>query len=57
MPRKITVAHAAGFCFGVKKAIDKAEEQDEAYIFGSLTPRRSPAWTAWASISCRAWTT
>lgn len=36
MPRKITVAHAAGFCFGVKKAIDKAEEQDEAYIFGSL---------------------
>lgn len=36
MPRKITIAHAAGFCFGVKKAIDKAEEQAEAYIFGSL---------------------
>ena len=36
MPRKITIAHAAGFCFGVKKAIDRAEQQDEAYIFGSL---------------------
>lgn len=36
MPRKITVAQAAGFCFGVKKAIDRAEQQDEAYIFGSL---------------------
>lgn len=36
MPRKITLAQAAGFCFGVKKAIDRAEEMDEAYIFGSL---------------------
>ena len=36
MPRKITIANAAGFCFGVKKAIDRAEQQDEAYIFGSL---------------------
>jgi len=36
MPRKITIASAAGFCFGVKKAIDRAEQQDEAYIFGSL---------------------
>ena len=36
MPRKITVAHAAGFCFGVQKAIDRAEKQDESYIFGSL---------------------
>lgn len=36
MSRKITVAQAAGFCFGVKKAIDRAEQQDEAYIFGSL---------------------
>ena len=36
MPRKITIANAAGFCFGVKKAIDRAEQQDEAFIFGSL---------------------
>jgi 4-hydroxy-3-methylbut-2-enyl diphosphate reductase len=36
MPRKITIAGAAGFCFGVKKAIEKAEQQKEAYIFGSL---------------------
>lgn len=36
MPRKITLAQAAGFCFGVKKAIDVAEKMDEAYIFGSL---------------------
>jgi 4-hydroxy-3-methylbut-2-enyl diphosphate reductase len=36
MPRKITLADAAGFCFGVKKAIDVAEKMDEAYIFGSL---------------------
>ncbi len=36
MARKITVAQAAGFCFGVKKAIDRAEQVDEAYIFGSL---------------------
>ena len=36
MALKITVAQAAGFCFGVKKAIDRAEQHDEAYIFGSL---------------------
>ena len=36
MPRKITLAAAAGFCFGVKKAIDVAEQMDEAFIFGSL---------------------
>ncbi|MES2201473.1 MAG: 4-hydroxy-3-methylbut-2-enyl diphosphate reductase [candidate division FCPU426 bacterium] len=36
MPRKITLAAAAGFCFGVKKAIDVAEQMDQAYIFGSL---------------------
>lgn len=36
MPRKITLADAAGFCFGVKKAIDVAEKMDEAFIFGSL---------------------
>ncbi len=36
MPRQVTLANAAGFCFGVKKAIDKAEEQAEAFIFGSL---------------------
>lgn len=36
MPRKITLAAAAGFCFGVKKAIDVAEKMDEAFIFGSL---------------------
>ena len=36
MPRKITIANAAGFCFGVKKAIDRAEQQEEAFIFGSL---------------------
>ena len=36
MPRKITLAQAAGFCFGVKKAIDVAEQMEEAFIFGSL---------------------
>src|SRR5437762_11414502 len=36
MPRKITLANAAGFCFGVKKAIDVAESMDRAFIFGSL---------------------
>lgn len=36
MPRKITLAQAAGFCFGVKKAIDVAEQMKEAFIFGSL---------------------
>ncbi len=36
MPRKITLADAAGFCFGVKKAIDVAEKMEEAFIFGSL---------------------
>ena len=36
MPRKITLAEAAGFCFGVKKAIDVAEQMEEAFIFGSL---------------------
>jgi 4-hydroxy-3-methylbut-2-enyl diphosphate reductase len=36
MPRKITIASAAGFCFGVQKAIKRAEQEKEAYIFGSL---------------------
>lgn len=36
MPREILVAEAAGFCFGVKKAIQKAESMDQAFIFGSL---------------------
>ena len=36
MPREIILAKSAGFCFGVKKAIDKAEELGETYIFGSL---------------------
>ena len=36
MPREILIADAAGFCFGVKRAIEKAETMDKAYIFGSL---------------------
>lgn len=36
MPREIQVADAAGFCFGVKKAIERAEQMDRAFIFGSL---------------------
>ncbi len=36
MPREILLADAAGFCFGVKKAIEKAELMDRAFIFGSL---------------------
>jgi 4-hydroxy-3-methylbut-2-enyl diphosphate reductase len=36
MPREIQIANAAGFCFGVKKAIQKAETMDRAFIFGSL---------------------
>lgn len=36
MPREIQIANAAGFCFGVKKAIQKAETMDHAFIFGSL---------------------
>jgi (E)-4-hydroxy-3-methyl-but-2-enyl pyrophosphate reductase len=36
MPREILVAAAAGFCSGVKKAIEKAESMERAYIFGSL---------------------
>jgi 4-hydroxy-3-methylbut-2-enyl diphosphate reductase len=36
MPREIQIANAAGFCFGVKKAIQKAETMDKAFIFGSL---------------------
>lgn len=36
MPREILVADAAGFCFGVKRAIQKAETMDKAFIFGSL---------------------
>jgi len=36
LPREIQVAAAAGFCFGVKKAIQKAETMERAYIFGSL---------------------
>ena len=36
MPREIQIAAAAGFCFGVKKAIQKAETMDRAFIFGSL---------------------
>jgi len=36
MPREIQIATAAGFCFGVKKAIQKAETMDRAFIFGSL---------------------
>jgi 4-hydroxy-3-methylbut-2-enyl diphosphate reductase len=36
MPREIQIANAAGFCFGVKKAIQRAETMDRAYIFGSL---------------------
>jgi 4-hydroxy-3-methylbut-2-enyl diphosphate reductase len=34
--RQITLAQAAGFCFGVKKAIAKAESMERAFIFGSL---------------------
>jgi len=36
MKREIFLADAAGFCFGVKKAIEKAESMDRAFIFGSL---------------------
>ncbi len=36
MNREILVANAAGFCFGVKRAIEKAESMDKAFIFGSL---------------------
>jgi len=36
MSREIQIANAAGFCFGVKKAIQKAETMDQAFIFGSL---------------------
>ncbi|HET9869402.1 MAG TPA: 4-hydroxy-3-methylbut-2-enyl diphosphate reductase, partial [bacterium] len=36
MPREILIADAAGFCFGVKRAIEKAETLDRAFIFGSL---------------------
>lgn len=36
MSREIQIANAAGFCFGVKKAIQKAETMDRAFIFGSL---------------------
>ncbi|HVM32586.1 MAG TPA: 4-hydroxy-3-methylbut-2-enyl diphosphate reductase [bacterium] len=36
MPREILIADAAGFCFGVKRAIEKAETMDKAFIFGSL---------------------
>jgi 4-hydroxy-3-methylbut-2-en-1-yl diphosphate reductase len=36
MPREIQIANAAGFCFGVKKAIQKAETMERAFIFGSL---------------------
>src|SRR5258708_3323991 len=36
MPREIQIANAAGFCFGVKKAIQKAETMEKAFIFGSL---------------------
>jgi 4-hydroxy-3-methylbut-2-en-1-yl diphosphate reductase len=36
MKREIFVADAAGFCFGVKKAIQKAETLEHASIFGSL---------------------
>jgi len=36
MPRRITIAEAAGFCFGVKKAISRAESMERSFIFGSL---------------------
>lgn len=36
MPREILIANAAGFCTGVKRAIQKAEELPRAAIFGSL---------------------
>ena len=36
MSREILVATAAGFCFGVKRAIQKAETMEKAFIFGSL---------------------
>jgi (E)-4-hydroxy-3-methyl-but-2-enyl pyrophosphate reductase len=36
MAREIQIANAAGFCFGVKKAIQKAETMEKAFIFGSL---------------------
>lgn len=36
MSRQITIAQAAGFCFGVKKAISKAESMEKAFIYGSL---------------------
>jgi 4-hydroxy-3-methylbut-2-enyl diphosphate reductase len=36
MSRTVLRAKAAGFCFGVQKAIDRAEQESEATIFGSL---------------------
>ena len=36
MTREIQIATAAGFCFGVKRAIQKAETMQKAFIFGSL---------------------
>jgi (E)-4-hydroxy-3-methyl-but-2-enyl pyrophosphate reductase len=36
MKRIVYLADAAGFCFGVKKAIEKAESMDKAFIYGSL---------------------
>jgi len=36
MPREILIANAAGFCTGVKRAIQKAEELPRAAIYGSL---------------------
>lgn len=36
MRREVFLADAAGFCFGVKRAIEKAESMDRAFIFGSL---------------------
>ncbi len=36
MRREIILANSVGFCFGVKKAIEKAEEYRQAFIYGSL---------------------
>lgn len=36
MPLQITIAEAAGFCFGVKKAISRAESMERSFIYGSL---------------------
>ena len=36
MPRKVTLANRAGFCFGVRRALDIAMRQEDASTFGQL---------------------